>query len=217
MSPRPRIDHLRRPQLLAAAAEVIGERGFSETRTSDVAERAGVSAPNVLYYFESKDALLEQALQYNEDQYYDSVVPELARLEGPADKLVYFLESMAYPPEGPYGWTLWVETWARALHSPSVRDLADRDTRRIHDLVRDIVREGQESGEFDPGTDPDEFVLELCAMMDGLLVSVELKILDLTAERALQIGLHFASAALGCELTPSGPGRAGPKRQAAGS
>jgi AcrR family transcriptional regulator len=52
MSPRPTLGHVRRPQLLKAAAEVMYERGFAQTRTSDIARRAGVSAPNVLYYFQ---------------------------------------------------------------------------------------------------------------------------------------------------------------------
>jgi len=49
MSPRPQIDHIRKPQLLGAAAEVISERGVEGTRIADVAERAGTSPPAVLY------------------------------------------------------------------------------------------------------------------------------------------------------------------------
>ena len=45
VSPRPRLDHVRRPAILAAAAEVIRERGLEHTRVSDVAERVGTSAP----------------------------------------------------------------------------------------------------------------------------------------------------------------------------
>ncbi|MGZ5356559.1 MAG: helix-turn-helix domain-containing protein, partial [Solirubrobacterales bacterium] len=52
MSPRPQIDHIRRPQILDAAAEVIAERGIAATRIADVAERAGTSAPAVLYWFD---------------------------------------------------------------------------------------------------------------------------------------------------------------------
>jgi DNA-binding transcriptional regulator YbjK len=37
MCPRPQIDHIRRPQLLAAAAEVIVDRGVAATRIADVA------------------------------------------------------------------------------------------------------------------------------------------------------------------------------------
>ena len=55
MSPRPQIDHIRRPQILDAAAEVIAERGIAATRIADVAERAGTSAPAVLYWFDTKE------------------------------------------------------------------------------------------------------------------------------------------------------------------
>ncbi len=57
MSPRPRLEHLRRPQIVAAAAEVLYERGLFDTRIGDIAERAGTSAATILYYFESKDRL----------------------------------------------------------------------------------------------------------------------------------------------------------------
>jgi AcrR family transcriptional regulator len=49
VSPRPQIDHVRRPQILAAAAEVIAERGLAKTRIADVAERAETSSPAVIY------------------------------------------------------------------------------------------------------------------------------------------------------------------------
>ena len=48
MSPRPRLADERRPAILAAAAEVIRERGVEQTRVADVADRAGTSAPAVL-------------------------------------------------------------------------------------------------------------------------------------------------------------------------
>jgi AcrR family transcriptional regulator len=44
-------DEPRRTQMLVAALDVIVERGFAETRISDVAERAGVSPALVIYYF----------------------------------------------------------------------------------------------------------------------------------------------------------------------
>ena len=62
MSPRPKVDHLRKPQIIAAAAEVLYERGLFDTRIGDIAERAGTSSPTILYYFESKDRLLEEAV-----------------------------------------------------------------------------------------------------------------------------------------------------------
>ena len=45
-----------RPQLIA-------ERGFSETRIADVAQRVGASPALVIYYFGTKDSLLTEALR----------------------------------------------------------------------------------------------------------------------------------------------------------
>ena len=72
MSPRPKVEHLRKPQIVAAAAEVLYERGLFDTRIGDIAERAGTSAPTILYYFESKDRLLEEAVDQTDREFYDA-------------------------------------------------------------------------------------------------------------------------------------------------
>jgi AcrR family transcriptional regulator len=60
----------RHQEILDAAARVITERGLAETRISDIAEQAGVSPGLILYYFESKDRLLAEALTFANDQFY---------------------------------------------------------------------------------------------------------------------------------------------------
>ena len=61
---------VRRDQMLAAAAQLIAERGFSETRIADVAERVGASPALVIYYFGTKDSLLTEALRWSERAFY---------------------------------------------------------------------------------------------------------------------------------------------------
>lgn len=54
-----------RPQeLLAAALDVFGERGYGGTRMEEVAHRAGVSKGTVYRYFANKEALYEAVLRY---------------------------------------------------------------------------------------------------------------------------------------------------------
>jgi AcrR family transcriptional regulator len=95
VSLRPQIDHVRRPQLLEAAAGVIAERGIASTRIADVAERAGTSPPAVLYWFESKDELLAGALTVEEERFYRELTGRMDTLESPRDKLRLILESSA--------------------------------------------------------------------------------------------------------------------------
>ena len=55
----------RRTEMLHAAAELICERGFGDTRIADVAKRAGVSSALVIYYFGTRDRLLVDALRHS--------------------------------------------------------------------------------------------------------------------------------------------------------
>jgi AcrR family transcriptional regulator len=200
VSPRPKVEHLRKPQIISAAAEVLYERGLFDTRIGDIAERAGTSAPTILYYFESKDRLLEEAVDQTDRDFYHRLTTGQARQEGAADKLVHLIEETSLGPGGLSDWTLWMEMWVRARRDPAVRDAYFRLDRRQRKLIADIVREGQQEGQFDPDADPDEFALALSGLMDGLGVQVTLGQPDVTPERMVERCLALAENELRCDL-----------------
>jgi AcrR family transcriptional regulator len=201
MSPRPRVDHLRRPQIVEAAAEVLYERGLFDTRIGDIAERAGTSAPTILYYFESKDRLLEEAVDQTDREFYARLTEGQNRYERASDQLVHLVEETSLGPGGVSDWTLWMEIWVRARRDESVRDAYFRLDRRQRELIADIVRTGQAQGEFSAGVDPDDFALALSGLMDGLGVQVTLGQPDVTPQRMVERCLALASAELGCDLS----------------
>ena len=49
-------------------------------RLKDVAERAGTSAPGVLYWFATKDELLTEALAFSDERFYAELSEQLERL-----------------------------------------------------------------------------------------------------------------------------------------
>ena len=200
MSPRPKVDHLRKPQIVAAAAEVIYQRGLLDARIGDIAKRAGTSAPTVLYYFESKDRLFEEVVDQSDREFYGRLTEGQALHERASDKLVHLIEETSRGPGGISDYTLWMELWVRARRDRTVRRNYFRLNRRERSLIADIVKEGQESGEFTPEADPEEFALALSALMDGLGIQVTLGQPDVTAERMVARCLALASSELGCEL-----------------
>src|SRR4051794_1802045 len=107
MSPRPRLDHVRRPELLASAASVIRERGLENARVADVAEHAGTSAPAVLYWFASKAELLKEALTSVEERFYDELALELESIASARERLGRIVDSSA--GDGDYDAALWME------------------------------------------------------------------------------------------------------------
>jgi AcrR family transcriptional regulator len=205
MSPRPRLDHVRRPAILAAAAEVIRERGLENTRVVDVAERAGTSAPSVLYWFASKGELLTVALTAAEENFYQQLHASLAELGSARDRIVRLIESAS--GTGDYDAALWIDLWARALRDEEMAGIREQLDLRWRRTIAAIVKEGQEAGEFGP-TDPDELALLLGSLLDGLSVQIALDDPAGTPERARELCLRLAGRELGCDLTTQAVGAA---------
>jgi AcrR family transcriptional regulator len=193
MSPRPSTAHLRRPAILTAAAEVISERGVSNTRISDVAERAGTSAPGVLYWFPTKDELRVEALQFSDDRFYAGLTEELDRLDSATARLDRLIA--LWPAEGDGETILWMELWVRALRDPQLAKTRERLDRRWRKAIADIVRDGQATGEFGDA-DADDIALFLSALMDGFAIQLALGDPAVTADTVKRHCLALAESRL---------------------
>ena len=197
MSPRPRLDHVRRPELLTAAAAVIRQRGLENARVVDVADEAGTSAPSVLYYFASKAELLKDALTSAEEGFYEELEIELSAIESASERMLRIVRYGA--GDGDYDATLWMELWARALRDPELAATRAELDGRWRRSIADVVRYGQDRGEFGPA-DPEEFAVLLASLLDGLAVQIALRDMEVTPDRVRELAVKLAERELGCEL-----------------
>ena len=200
MSPRPRLDHVRRPEILAAAATVIRERGLENARVADVADAAGTSAPSVLYWFASKAELLKEALTSAEERFYEELARDLDGIKSARGRLVRIVESGT--GDGDYDAALWMELWARALRDPELAATREELDGRWRDTIATVVREGQASGEFGP-VNADDFSVLMSGLLDGLAVQIALGDAQVTSARVRELALKLAERELGCELRES--------------
>jgi AcrR family transcriptional regulator len=212
MAGRRKLSETRRAQILEAAVSVICARGICDTRIADVAARAGTSSALVLYYFESKDRLLAEALAFSEERFYADTAEELAKLTSARDRLVRLIELSCLQGSDTKEnwldeWLLWLDLWALAPRDPDVAKDRQALERRWRDIIAGIVREGQASGEFRPG-DPEEFAIQLGALIDGLAVAVVLNDPEVDALRMFDMCMSMAASELGFEA----PRRRGAKR-----
>ena len=197
----------RHREILDAAARVITERGLAETRVSDIAEQAGVSPGLILYYFDSKDRLLAEALTFANDQFYLRTSREIRRISSAKEQLRRMIELSVpglLPEHGRLDeWALWIEVWVRALRDADMAKDREVLDERWRAQIADIVRAGQASGEFTVAEDADELALRLACLIDGLAIQVVLNDSKLTPERMLQTCMAVAARELGFELEPS--------------
>lgn len=198
---RPTSNAARRLEILDAAAAVIAERGWCDTRISDIAERIGASPPLVLYYFESKDDLLAAALAHRSETFYRRVAAETVSGSTARERLWSLIERSC-PPVGDevfeVEWDLWLDTWARARHDDTVAEARRTMDELFRRAIADIVAEGDATGEFSC-SDPESFALHLSALIDGLAIQVLLGDAAVTRETMLAISLDVAGRTLGVD------------------
>jgi AcrR family transcriptional regulator len=149
--------------LLDAALGLFAERGFSQTSTKDVAERAGVTKGAFYYHFATK----EQVLGIIHDQFIDRALgaqeDALARFETPTEQLFHMafdttMVCIEYQQH--------VQVFFREQHllTGEVRDAIMEKRHRSTTLFQDTVRRGVEADEFDAYIDPEVGALGLLGM-----------------------------------------------------
>ena len=194
----------RREQMLRAAIDVIVERGYAESRIADVADRAGTSPALVIYYFKTKDQLLTEAIRFSEDTWYEAGTRRMEQIPTAAGKLEEIVAMCCLPeadtaPET--SWVLWLDLWSQAARHPEVASVRQKFDERWRGLIRSLVTEGQEAGEFGP-VDAEDFAVLMSSLLDGLAVQIALADPAAEASRAFELTMRFIAGQLGFTWTP---------------
>lgn len=135
-------------EILTAAAELFGERGYDAVSLEDVAERLDVTKGSLYYYFSSKDELGSAAIETLGNDWTTRLEELLADTEGtPAERLRVLIHEHV---------TIAVRDYPAALRLFLVpRDWPDAQRVRIkamrsrHDaLFRRLIEEGVAGREF---------------------------------------------------------------------
>ncbi|MFI8830744.1 TetR/AcrR family transcriptional regulator [Streptomyces afghaniensis] len=163
-----------REDVLAAAMEMIAERGLEKLTMAALGREVGMSSGHLLYYFGSKDELLLRTLEWSEGRLGAERGRLLARAATARERLDAYVD--LYVPDGhrdPH-WILWLEVWNRSQSAAVDSDARDRQAAIEGVWHRDLVAllaEGISRGEF-RSVDPDRFATRLRALLDGFAIHV---------------------------------------------
>ena len=207
-----------RERILAAAAGQIAREGIDGVRIARIAMEARVSTALVHYHFETRDALLAEALDYSYSHAGDA---RISSGELPAASHAERLDSMIgqclpTTPSLEQDWVLWVELWLRAARHPELRPVAEELYARLHAWFRDEIAAGVDDGEF-ARCDPDEVTDRLLALLDGYGIRTLIGDGAIPLERAREAvsGALARDLGLGETLTAAADQAGDPARKAA--
>ncbi|MER6571392.1 TetR/AcrR family transcriptional regulator [Streptomyces sp. NPDC001093] len=200
-SPRRRTPAPPREDVLAAAMDMIAERGLEKLTMAALGREVGMSSGHLLYYFHSKDELLLRTLEWSEGRLGAARGRLLTGTGTASERLSAYVD--LYVPDGhrdPH-WTLWLEVWNRSQN-------ADDDARARQAAIegawhRDLVAliaEGVSRGEF-RRVDADRFAARLRALLDGFSIHVAIGLRGTDRDQVLVQVREFIADSL---LVPAG-------------
>lgn len=144
-----------RDRILAAAAATLSARGYTETKLSDIALRAGLKPPAIYYYFASRETLIAAALQTGQQRVREHVEAHLAALDDDASPM----DRICAATEAHLVVELEQSSFATAVTRnaghvpPTVREILQRDSDAYHDLWRGLLEDARLAGVLAPQLD----------------------------------------------------------------
>ncbi|WP_370588715.1 TetR/AcrR family transcriptional regulator [Pseudonocardia sp. C8] len=145
-----------RRRILDAAAEILSRDGFAGTRLAEIAAAADLRVPAVYYYFDSREAILEEVVLIGGRLAEERVRAKLAALPADATAMDRICAAFGGHLEMVLKESAYTAAAMRTMAQlpPDVRARQLREHRAYGDLWRSLIMAAHEAGELDPGLDP---------------------------------------------------------------
>lgn len=182
------VDHdQRRDEIVEAAGRLIARHGLEAATVRKIAAEAGFSSGVLDHYFADKDELLTQALAASH-----------ARISGRFRRLTQGIRGLAavralladnLPIDGTRRdeTRLEMQFWARSLGDQALMDVQRREMERFRKQLRRHLDEAVADGECPPGSDQEDALERLLALLDGISLRAVLEPSRLPAHRQLAL------------------------------
>jgi AcrR family transcriptional regulator len=172
-------------EIVDAAIELFGSRGFKGTTIAAIAERVGLTDAGVLHHFPTKSVLIEAALERG-------LLLQTTRMRellepGGLEAFRRMRVWGSIVEESPELTSLQIVMSTEGIASDSpVRDYVQQRYENLHDLIVGLIRQGVDRGEIRPDVDADWEASALVAYLDGIRLQLFYSGNRLSLEAAVQ-------------------------------
>lgn len=153
--------------MLDAAARVFAERGYHGASTQDIANLLGMRQASLYYYFDSKEAALEEVCARGTAGFIETAEAILREDLTAEERLRRLLAAHIAPLADRADYTLTFLNERKWLPQESRRRIG-RMSRRMEAIFERVIRDGIRNGEFRADLNPRLAVLGLLGMMNSV-------------------------------------------------
>lgn len=140
---------LRRNQLIKAAYNVVGQKGYYDFTIRDIAQEASMSTGLVHYYFKNKEDLLLNLLKEMNKNILSILNKSISQIHDPQEKLNIFMrQAFDLVTNEKYYSYLVLDFWTQGNKNDRMKRANVKLFKSYRDEVASILKEGVEKGVF---------------------------------------------------------------------
>jgi TetR/AcrR family fatty acid metabolism transcriptional regulator len=148
-------------RIYTSAIELMEEKGFGNFTIEDISNKAGVSVGAFYHYFDSKNDILAEIFYRADDYFSTEVVDSLSKSSIPEQIIEYF------DYYAKFNIASGVET-TQQLFNPKIKFFIE-EGRPMLEILKNLIRKGQEKNEIRGDIDAKELVSYLLVMARGVV------------------------------------------------
>jgi AcrR family transcriptional regulator len=183
----------RKLRILAGAQRLLTRNGWRNTTLAQIAKEAGVSPAGLLHHFQSKEQLLHavvDARDADDDEHADRSGDLIAGIAQVAERINRAPELVG---------TFAVLLVENLMPDAPLHDRLFNRQRAAIDIVADLIRRGQRTGQYRNDFDPAIKAVQIVSLVNGMEISW---LLDQSVP--LQEAIHEYASSLAREFAPDG-------------
>lgn len=155
---------------MSATFDALCKHGYANLTMQAIADEFDKSKSLIHYHYDSKDELLAAFM----DHLIDDFIGRITTCDGPdpADRLRTMARLVVGGEEGEEErakdfHTALLGLRAQAPYDEGLREQLARNDEAIRELIADVVRDGQDQGQFDESVDPERFAALFRSAIEG--------------------------------------------------
>ncbi len=163
----------RRNQIINAAFECFGEKGFHKATMQDVFKAANLSSGAVYNYFASKEDIVVACADKGQQNTAEMIRAAAATETGdPLSNVMTLFFSIINQPEYVKSASFDLELLAECGRNPLFAELGRRNSEAVQAQLAELVKRKQEEGVYDSSLDPVAISQVLIALFYGLMIQM---------------------------------------------
>jgi AcrR family transcriptional regulator len=123
----------RRADIIDALRRSMIERGYAQTSLVDIAAAADMSASHLLYYFPSKEAVLEELCEQVLNRLFETV--SASRSQSPEERIHLLVGNVSMANSE---FAIAVELTALSIHRPTIREKLSKYSHDVREYLTDL-------------------------------------------------------------------------------